>query len=151
MFGAATQGPRLDGNAHADSLVPTAGRRIWSETAGALMSPSRLVIVTLALVASAPAAGRTEERDLGRRILVSAGCTGCHDIPGGGVAGADSGPSLEQIGLRAYLAGVLPNTRANLIRWITHPQQFHPGDAMPDTPLSAREADAVADYLQSLR
>jgi cytochrome c len=115
------------------------------------MLPCKLVMITIALVAATPTASRAEDRELGRRTLVSAGCSGCHDIPGAGVPGADSGPPLKQIGLRAYLAGVLPNTRENLIYWITHPQQVHPGDAMPDTPLSAREADAIADYLQSLR
>lgn len=115
------------------------------------MSLWNLAMITIALFAAAPAASRAEDRELGRRTLVSAGCSGCHDIPGVGATGADSGPPLGQIGLRAYLAGVLPNTRENLIRWITYPQQLHPGDAMPDTPLSPREADAVADYLQSLR
>jgi hypothetical protein len=38
-----------------------------------------------------------------------------------------------------------------MIRWITRTQEVHPGDAMPDTPLPPKQAQAVADFLQSLR
>ena len=87
----------------------------------------------------------------GRRTLAAAGCSGCHDIPGLAPRGGNVGPSLEGFGERVYIAGILPNTRENLIRWITQAQDVHPGDAMPSTPLAPAQADAVAAYLQKLR
>jgi len=69
-------------------------------------------------------------------------------IPGATGAG---GPSLDGVARRVYLAGVLPNTTANLTLWIKAPQSVLKGNAMPDTNLSAEDAEAIVAYLQTLR
>ncbi len=58
----------------------------------------------------------------GREKIAYYGCGSCHTIPG--VSGANGlvGPPLSGIGNRAYIAGVLPNESANMIRWIRDPQ-----------------------------
>ncbi|MBP2237941.1 cytochrome c1 [Sinorhizobium kostiense] len=83
-------------------------------------------------------------------LLTRYGCRGCHIVPG--VPGADRrvGPPLGGIGDRVYIAGVLPNSPENLIRWIEHPHDVDPQTAMPETGISAAEARHVAAYLYSL-
>lgn len=48
------------------------------------------------------------------------------------------------------VAGVLPNSPANLIRWIRFSQSIVPGNAMPDTRLTDAQASDVAAYLYTL-
>lgn len=86
----------------------------------------------------------------GPPLMTRYGCRGCHFIPG--VPGGDTrvGPSLGGIGDRVYIAGVLPNSPENLIRWIEHPHEVDPQTAMPETGISAAEARHVAAYLYSL-
>jgi len=78
-------------------------------------------------------------------------CHGCHRIPG--IRGPDVyvGPPLERFAERAYIAGVLPNTRENLVRWITKPQSVSPLTLMPDLGVTEAHAHDMAAYLESLR
>lgn len=87
----------------------------------------------------------------GAKLIATYGCGSCHQIPG--VPGADGlvGPPLGTIGKRSYIAGVLPNTGDNLQRWIQHPQQFVPGNAMPDLGIGDQDARDIAAYLYSLQ
>lgn len=61
------------------------------------------------------------------------------------------GPSLDKIGTRIYIAGLLRNNPENLQRWIEHPQQVLPSNAMPDLGISAADARKIATYLETLR
>ena len=83
----------------------------------------------------------------GRKLIQAFGCGACHSI--GGISGADGeiGPPLSDIGQRRYIAGRLPNTPANLVRWIRHPQEIEPGSVMPDLGLSEPQARDVVAYL----
>jgi cytochrome c oxidase assembly factor CtaG len=86
----------------------------------------------------------------GAKVIKDIGCGNCHSIPG--IAGADGvvGPPLTQVGRRIFLAGVLRNTPANMILWLRTPQAVLPGNAMPDSGLSEKDARDVAAYLASL-
>lgn len=53
------------------------------------------------------------------------------------------------MGSRVYLAGVLPNTPENLVRWIYDPRGVSPRSAMPNTGVSEAEAREIAAYLLS--
>jgi putative membrane protein len=57
----------------------------------------------------------------GKQVIQQYGCTSCHTIPGIRGANALVGPSLEQIASRMYIAGVLPNTSENMLRWLQNP------------------------------
>ena len=85
------------------------------------------------------------------RLIQDYGCAGCHTVPG--VRGADGnvGPPLTRFGDRTYIAGVLRNTPANLVRWIREPQSVVPGNAMPNMGVSEAEARDIAAYLYTLR
>lgn len=87
----------------------------------------------------------------GQVALRQRGCASCHTIPG--VPGADGlvGPPLGGIASRVYIAGVLPNTPANLIRWIQMPRSVDEHTAMPNTGVTEAEARDIAGYLYSLR
>lgn len=89
--------------------------------------------------------------DHGAVLIQKYGCSACHTIPGIEGARATIGPPLDRIGQRAYLAGQLPNTPENLIRWITDPQSVERGTAMPDVGVSDPEARHIAAYLYTLR
>jgi len=78
------------------------------------------------------------------------GCAGCHTIPGIARANGLVGPQLNSISRRVYVAGMLPNSPENLIRWIVNPQEVNPKTAMPVTGISEKEARDVAAYLYSL-
>ncbi len=75
------------------------------------------------------------------------GCGSCHTIPGIDGANAHVGPSLAGIGERQNIAGRLPNTPDNLVRWISRPQQVDPGNLMPDLGVPDSAARDIAAYL----
>lgn len=87
----------------------------------------------------------------GPRAAVKYGCGGCHVIPGVRGARGKVGPPLAGVAERSYLAGILPNTPENLIRWIQFPQALEPGTAMPDLNVTDADARDLAAYLYALR
>ncbi|HXH12046.1 MAG TPA: c-type cytochrome [Alphaproteobacteria bacterium] len=100
-------------------------------------------------VTAAELAGGDPQR--GRAIIWNYGCGTCHTIPG--VRGANGlvGPPLNGIARRVYLAGVLPNTPDNMIRWLQNPQDVQRWTAMPDTGLTEDDARDIASFLYTLR
>lgn len=91
------------------------------------------------------------EPERGQRALRAYGCGACHMVPG--VPGADGlvGPPLIKWAHRSYIAGQLPNTPANLVRWIRDPQAVEPGTAMPDLGVTEDDARDIAAYLYTLK
>ena len=87
----------------------------------------------------------------GRGVIVSAGCGACHVIPGIHAANGLLGPPLYFFSRRTMIAGELPNTPDNLIRWIENPPSIEPGTAMPNLGLSDKQARDAAAYLYTLR
>ncbi len=83
-------------------------------------------------------------------LMIHYGCPTCHVIPGVPGAVGKVGPSLALLPQRSYLAGVLPNTPANLEQWIMHPQKFQPGIAMPEMGVSPADARQIAAYLETM-
>jgi cytochrome c len=87
----------------------------------------------------------------GKQLIRQFGCGSCHMIPG--VENADSlvGPPLISWRRRIYIAGLLRNTPDNLQRWIQHPQQIVPNNAMPNMGITDEQAQDIAAYLYTLR
>lgn len=79
------------------------------------------------------------------------GCSACHRIPGVEGAQGGVGPPLAGFAQRVYVGGTLPNTPANLMRWLQHPQGVAPGNAMPEMGVTEQDARDMAAYLYSLR
>lgn len=104
-----------------------------------------------AAIAVAPTHGVTGgEPQQGRQMLVKYGCGSCHTVRGLATATGRVGPVLNGLREQGYIAGKLPNTPENLIRWIQHPQEVDPGNAMPDLGVSERDARDIASYLYSV-
>ena len=74
-------------------------------------------------------------------------CTSCHVVPG--MTGPDTrvGPPLDGYARRTLVAGRLPNTVDDLVRWLRAPQQVKPGSAMPDLGVTEAHARLMAGYL----
>jgi cytochrome c len=68
----------------------------------------------------------------GQAAIARYGCGSCHTILGIRGAKALVGPPLEHMARRTYIAGVLPNTRQNLITWISNPPEVDEMTAMPN-------------------
>ena len=89
--------------------------------------------------------------DRGRAAIARYGCVACHTIPGVQSYGANVGPPLGELAGRAYLAGVLPNTPDNLVRWLQDPPAIAPRTAMPSLGITAAEAADIAAYLYAAK
>lgn len=125
------------------------------------MRPPRVLGVVACVAVFLTACASTGEREAermtggrvaaGREALQRYGCVTCHTIPG--VRGADAlvGPPLMRMGARVYVAGELPNTPVNLMRWIQDPRGVSPTTAMPDTGVTPAAARDIAAYLFSLQ
>jgi cytochrome c1 len=87
----------------------------------------------------------------GRHVIVSKGCGSCHVIPGIHNAKGLVGPPLMFFSRRTMIAGELPNSPENLVRWLKNPPAIEPGTAMPDLGLTDQQAHDVAAYLYTLR
>lgn len=87
----------------------------------------------------------------GKQTIRRYGCQGCHSIPGIRDAKGVVGPPLEHLALRVYIAGELPNTPQNLMRWIQHPHEIHPRTAMPEMGVADQDARDIAAYLYTLK
>lgn len=86
----------------------------------------------------------------GKQLIDQYRCGACHTIPGVRDAKGLVGPPLMWFGRRTYIAGELPNSPDNLVRWIRSPKSVEPGTAMPTLGLSDQEARDVAAYLYTL-
>ena len=118
----------------------------------------RSAIATFLLIAAAaslgcsgarPHTGPAEAKRGAPELMIQYGCPTCHVIPHVPGAVGKVGPSLRSLSQRSYLAGTLPNTPANLERWLMHPQSIHPGTAMPEMGIDAPDAQQMAEFLEA--
>jgi cytochrome c len=89
-------------------------------------------------------AGGQVER--GRTLARQYGCQTCHTLPGNSPR-ATVGPRLDHLPEQLYLAGKLPNTPENFLRWVQDPPAIRAGTAMPNLSVSADDARDLAAYL----
>lgn len=85
----------------------------------------------------------------GRKAAERLGCGACHGLPGVEWPKGRVGPSLDQFGSRAMIAGRLPNRPDVLARFVRDAPSLVSGTAMPA--ISMREADArdIAAWLNA--
>ena len=95
------------------------------------------------------ALGGNAER--GRLLLRQYGCGDCHRIPDVVAANGTTGPPLAGVRQRVYLAGVVPNSPENMVRWIRSPQSFKPKTTMPDMRVPEQHAIDMVEHLFRLR
>jgi cytochrome c len=83
----------------------------------------------------------------GRTDIVRYGCDTCHTVRGVPEAQGLIGPSLDGIASRSFIAGELPNTPDNLMRWVEHPRQINPHTVMPEMGIGEQDGRDIAAYL----
>ena len=91
--------------------------------------------------------GASGDPHAGRTAIERHGCGACHRIPGIREARGLVGPPLADLAGRAYIAGSIPNTEPNLVRWIRAPDELRPGTVMPTLGVTEAEARDIAAYL----
>jgi mono/diheme cytochrome c family protein len=112
-----------------------------------LLTPDQIASIQATAVASG---GQVEAgAPPGKALYMQKGCAACHAIAG--VSSGTVGPALDQQGSKPQIAGVLPNDKDNLVKWLLNPPAVKPGTAMPNLGLTQDEASQIADYLQSLK
>lgn len=94
--------------------------------------------------------GGTDETDAGAALIEKYRCGSCHRIPGIRTARGLVGPPLDNFGRRSFIAGRIPNTEENLVRWIRDPRTVDDRTAMPYLGVSNAEAQLIAAYLHTL-
>ena len=113
-------------------------------------SPARFNQWYVSQLASAQPPSDTSAKH-GQDVFMQRNCVMCHTISGT-QAGSRVGPELSHIATRPSIAaGSLPNTRANLARWILDPQLIKPGVRMPPNKLSPGDINALLNYLETLK
>ena len=105
----------------------------------------------LAACAEVPPPHAPGDVENGRLLLRQFGCGDCHRIAGVARAEGDAGPPLGAIAKRVYLAGLLPNSPDNMVRFIRAPQSIDPRTAMPDLQVTEAHARDMTAYLYTLR
>ncbi len=110
------------------------------------------LLLCLAFCAHAEASSATGGDPLrGKAAIGRYGCVACHTIPGIPNPGSDVAPPLTHIASRSYIGGVLPNTPADMERWLRNPPAVDPRTAMPNMDISAEDAKDIAAYLYTLK
>ena len=85
----------------------------------------------------------------GAAAIYRYGCGSCHTVGGLRAAHGLVGPSLAGLSGRMFLAGMLPNTPENLMRWVQNPHAVKEKTAMPKLDVSSQDAHDIAAYLYS--
>jgi mono/diheme cytochrome c family protein len=98
--------------------------------------------------APVPARGDAQR---GRIALSQYACNACHMIPGVTGSQVYVGRPLKHLARRTFVAGKLPMTQENLMRWIMHPHAVDPLTAMPEQGVTQRDAQDMSAYLLTLR
>ena len=137
-----------------------AGTAVAARAVGATAPASAPLVIVLALALAVGACRRSADGvtlvpggDIkrGRQDVVAFGCGACHTIDGVRGARGTVGPPLTGIGARSMIAGQLPNTPDNLVRWLLNPPGVEPGTAMPALVRDSQTARDIAAYLYTLR
>jgi cytochrome c oxidase subunit 2 len=112
-----------------------------------------------------PAQPTTELAQQGAQVLAGKPCVACHTIQGTNANGKLA-PDLSHFGSRTTLAaGIVPNTRENLTRWLQDPDSLKYGNYMAHPPerwglnlntaeylnLRPQDVEALVEYLHSLK
>ena len=113
-----------------------------------------------AWVADMKASGekQTPESDVAQQgqEIFNTSCIQCHAVSGAGSTGG-VGPNLATFGDRNRVAGFMDHTQENLKKWINNPEEYKPGNLMPQPEeinngkkFTDEELTALTEYLMGL-
>ncbi len=106
----------------------------------------------------ASAEAQTPETDLAQQgqEIFNTSCIACHAVSGAGSTGG-VGPNLATFGDRNRVAGYLEYSEENIKKWINNPEEYKPGNLMPQPEkinngkkFSDQELSALTEYLMGL-
>jgi mono/diheme cytochrome c family protein len=155
LFYVTEQGVRMSGMPAWQFRISTDG--LWSTVAYLKAMPFMTVaehreLAEASFDASCPGPTTTDaySREGTQIMFRQYACDNCHII--GDMVGPKThvGPSLERWRERKYIAGILPNTHENLVRWIVAPQSISPHTMMPDLDVIEPHAEQMARYLMTV-
>ena len=88
---------------------------------------------------------------IGAQLFQTKTCANCHRIQGT-AATATIGPDLTHLAERhEILTGLMKNNKADLFKWVSHPQEVKPGAHMPDFKFKKDTVNAIVHYLLQLK
>ena len=98
---------------------------------------------------ASPASGAASV-ERGRVAMTQYACNACHKVPG--ITGSDVhvGPPLSGMARRERIAGAVPNTEEQMVRWIRDPRSIDPQTTMPSMQVNAQDARDIAAFLATL-
>src|SRR5688572_5876225 len=85
----------------------------------------------------------------GRDLFTSKTCNNCHTVAG--ISTGTVGPELTHFGSHTQIAGTLPLSKENLVKWIKDPPGSKPGTTMPNLGINDADAGVLADWLLQLK
>ena len=86
----------------------------------------------------------------GRAAMTQYACNACHKVPGSTGSDVHVGPPLGGIARRALIAGAVPTTEEQMVRWIRDPASIDPQTTMPSMQVSVQDARDIAALLATL-
>jgi mono/diheme cytochrome c family protein/cytochrome c551/c552 len=156
LFYVTQQGVRMSGMPAWEYRISTEG--LWSTVAFLKAMPFMTAAEYRELDAASrevscprPASAKAYSREGTHIIFRQYACDNCHVIAGMVGPNTNVGPSLVNWHERKYIAGVLPNTSENLLRWIIAPQSVSPHTMMPDLDVIEPHAQHMVRYLMTER
>jgi mono/diheme cytochrome c family protein len=154
LFYVTQQGVRMSGMPAWEFRISTDG--LWSTVAYLKAMPFMTVAEHRELdaasggaVCPAPTTANAYSRERVQIMFRQYACDNCHIIRDMVGPKTHIGPSLESWHERKYIAGILPNTHENLVRWIVAPQSISPHTMMPDLEVIEPHAEQMARYLMA--
>jgi cytochrome c oxidase subunit 2 len=101
---------------------------------------------------AAPVQSTAAATAAGEKLFFATGCAACHTIRGTPAAGT-IGPDLTHLGSRKSIAaGILPNGKESIARWIRDNQHIKPQNRMPPYRVfTGEELNDLASYLAGLK
>lgn len=124
----------------------------------ALPSASRQSVILSSLIATLLTACHGQTRvsrpgsaHLGAITIARQACGSCHIIRGIEEADGRVGPPLAHFAAQQTIAGQLPNTPDNLVRFLRSPRTVVRNGAMPDLGLTDDQVRDIAAYLYTLK
>lgn len=154
LFYVTQQGVRMSGMPAWEFRISEQG--LWSTVAFLKRMPTMTAAEYKQFTASSanaecpkPTTAGVYSNERAQLMLRQYACDNCHIIEGMVGPVTHVGPSLENWRERKYIAGVLPNTPENLVRWIVDPQGVSPHTLMPDLEVIEPHAQHMARYLMT--
>jgi cytochrome c oxidase subunit 2 len=93
----------------------------------------------------------SERQNPGFQAFMANDCGNCHTLRGTSARG-DIGPDLTHLMTRETLAALtIPNTPKDLADWVHDPQQFKPGNKMPQLGIAPSQFRQLIAFLRSLK